>query len=403
VGGLPESVAVLRQRDFRLVFGAFAVSVLGDRMVNIALAFAVLGLGGSPSDIGIVLASRTVPLVAALLVGGVVADRMSRQVVMVGADLSRVVTQGTIAVLLLTGEPPIWTLALLAGLTGVATGFFNPAAGGLLPLVVAPEHLQQANGLRATAASSGEIIAPALAGVIVASAGAGWAFAIDSATFAVSAMFLAGLRLPPRLERAPSSFIADLREGWGAFSSRAWVWSMVVTSGLAALMWGAFSVLGPVVAEQDLGGAAAWGSVMAGFGIGALAGSLVAIRVRPRRPLVVHVFALALYVVPIALLAAGMPVGVLAAGTLFAGVGLMLGDAVWESTLQRRIPTEQLSRVSAYDWFGGLAFAPIGLMIWGPVAAAIGIETALWVAAGLMLLVVLAPLAVRDVRTMPGA
>jgi predicted MFS family arabinose efflux permease len=263
--------------------------------------------------------------------------------------------------------------------------------------------LQQANGLRATAASSGEIIAPALAGVIVASAGAGWAFAIDSATFAVSAMFLAGLRLPPRLERAPSSFIADLREGWGAFSSRAWVWSMVVTSGLAALMWGAFSVLGPVVAEQDLGGAAAWGSVMAGFGIGALAGSLVAIRVRPRRPLVVHVFALALYVVPIALLAVGMPVGVLAAGTLFAGVGLMLGDAVWESTLQRRIPTEQLSRVSAYDWFGALAFAPIGLVIWGPIAVAIGIETALWVAAGLMLLVVLAPLAVRDVRTMPGA
>src|SRR3954470_5117572 len=372
-------------------------------MVNIALAFAVLGLGGSPSNIGIVLACRTLPLVGSLLIGGVVADRMSRQLVMVGADLSRLLSQGAIAVLLLMGDPPIWALAVLSGLTGVATGFFNPASGGLLPAVVAPEHLQQANGLRATAASGGEIVAPALAGVIVASAGAGWAFAIDAATFAGSAAFLAGLRLPPRLPREPTSFVADLREGWGAFRSRAWVWSIVLSAGLAGLMWGAFSVLGPVVAERDLGGAAAWGSVMAGLGIGALVGSIVAIRVRPRRPLVVHVAALPLYAAPPALLAAGGPVVALAAGTLLAGVGLMLGDAVWESTLQRKVPIEQLSRVSAYDWFGSLARQPIALIIWGPIAAAIGIESALWVAAALLLLVVVAPLAVREVRTMPGA
>jgi MFS family permease len=283
VRGLPESLTVLRQRDFRLVFGASAVSWLGDRMVNIALAFAVLELGGSASDVGIVLACRTLPLVGWLLIGGVVADRMSRRAVMVAADLSRCATQGVLAALLIAGEPPIWSLAVLSGLTGMATGFFNPASTGLLPAVVAPEHLQQANGLRATALSGGEIAGPVLGGVLVASSGAGWALAIDAATFAVSAAFLANLRLPARIAREASSFVADLRDGWDGFRSRKWVWSIVTTAGLCTLAWCAFSVLGPVVADRDLGGAAVWGTVMAALGVGALAGGVIAIRVKPRR------------------------------------------------------------------------------------------------------------------------
>ena len=402
MGGLPDSLAVLRQRDFRLVFGAFAVSVLGDRMVNVALAFAVLGLGGSATDVGIVLACRTLPLVGSLLIGGVVADRMSRQTVMVAADLSRFVTQGVLAALVITGEPALWAVAVLSGFSGLATGFFSPASTGLLPLVVASEHLQQANGLRATAASAGEIAGPAIGGVLVAAAGPGWALAIDAATFAVSAAFLAGLRLPERMARAESSFVDDLREGWGAFSSRKWVWSIVVTAGLATLMYGAFSVLGPVVADRDLGGAAVWGTIMAAFGLGALVGGVIAIRIRPRRPLVVHIAALAMFAAPPALLAAEVPAAAIAAGTFVAGIGLMLGDVVWDSTLQRNVPPETLSRVSSYDWFGSLAFYPLGLIIWGPVSDAIGVDSALWLAAGGLLAVVLAPLAVREVRTMPG-
>jgi len=402
VGGLPDSLAVLRQRDFRLVFGAFAVSVLGDRMVNVALAFAVLGLGGSATDVGIVLACRTLPLVGSLLIGGVVADRMSRQTVMVAADLSRFVTQGVLAALVITGEPALWAVAVLSGFSGLATGFFSPASTGLLPLVVASEHLQQANGLRATAASAGEIAGPAIGGVLVAAAGPGWALAIDAATFAVSAAFLAGLRLPERMARAESSFVDDLREGWGAFSSRKWVWSIVVTAGLATLMYGAFSVLGPVVADRDLGGAAVWGTIMAAFGLGALVGGVIAIRIRPRRPLVVHIAALAMFAAPPALLAAEVPAAAIAAGTFVAGIGLMLGDVVWDSTLQRNVPPETLSRVSSYDWFGSLAFYPLGLIIWGPVSDAIGVDSALWLAAGGLLAVLLAPLAVREVRTMPG-
>jgi MFS family permease len=399
---LPESLAVLRVRDFRLVFGAFAVSVLGDRMVTIALAFAVLELGGSASDVGIVLAARTLPIVATLLIGGVVADRVARQRVMVAADLARLASQGLLGVLLITGEPPIWTLAVLSGLTGMATGFFNPASTGLLPAVVAPEQLQEANGLRATAMSGGEIVGPAVAGVLVATVGPGWALAIDGVTFGVSAAFLARLSLPKRLAREASSFVHDLRAGWVEFRSRSWVWSIVAAASLGNMLWASFSVLGPVVADRDLGGAAAWGIVMGAMGVGALVGSVIAIRVRPHRPLVLSLFCVGLFAIPPALLAAGAPVALLAVGTFLAGVGMMLGISLYESTFQRRIPADVLSRVSSYDWFGSLALQPVGLAIWGPIAAAIGIEEALWLAAALLLASIMAPLAIREVRTMPG-
>jgi predicted MFS family arabinose efflux permease len=399
---LPESLAVLRLRDFRLVFGAFAVSVLGDRMVTIALAFAVLELGGSATEVGVVLACRTLPLVATLLIGGVVADRVSRRAVMVAADLVRLLTQGLLGVLLIAGEPPIWTLAVLSGLTGAATGFFNPAVSGLLPQVVPAEQLQQANGLRFTAMSGGEIVGPALAGALVASAGPGWALALDGVTFGISAAFLAGLRLPQRLPRGGTTFLQDLRTGWVEFRSRSWVWSIVVAASLGNLLWAAFSVLGPVVADRDLGGAAVWGSVMAAMGIGALVGGVVAIRVRPRRPLVLSLCVLTLFAAPPALLAVEAPVPLLAVGTFLAGAGMMLGISVYESTFQRRIPADVLSRVSSYDWFGSVALQPIGLAIWGPIAVAIGIDAALWLAAVLLLVSILAPLALREVRTMPG-
>ena len=400
---LPDSLAVLRRRDFRLVFGAHAVSLVGDRMVNIALAFAVLELGGSASDIGIVLAARTLPLVASVLIGGVVADRLSRRTVMVAADLARLASQGVLAALLLTGEPAIWAIAVLSGVHGVATGFFEPASTGLMPAVVPPEQLQQANGLRATAMSGGEILGPALAGVLVAAAGPGWALAIDAATFGVSAAFLAGLHLPPRVPRpARTSFVADLKGGWDAFRARTWVWAIVASASFGNILWGAWSVLGPVVADRDLGGAAVWGGLMAAMGVGALTGALIGIRARPERPLVLATLVWSLFAAPVAMLAAGAPASLVAVGAFLAGIGMMLGETVWISTLQRHIPADSLSRVSSYDWFGSLAFRPLGLVIWGPIAVAIGIEPALWLAAVLLATSIFALLAVREVRTMPG-
>jgi MFS family permease len=251
---LPESLDVLRTREFRLLFSGQAVSVLGDRMALVALAFAVLEIGGSASDVGLVLAAGAFPLVATVLAGGVVADRVSRRAVMVAADLVRVVSQGTMAVLLIAGVADVWMLALVAGVTGAATGFFSPASTGLLPEVVLAEQLQPANGLRASASSTGEILGPVLGGVLVAAAGAGWAIAVDAVTFAVSAACLSMLRVPTRGAVQRSSFIADLREGWVAFRSRRWVWTFVLYFAMGNLLWGTWSALGPIVAERDLGG-----------------------------------------------------------------------------------------------------------------------------------------------------
>jgi MFS family permease len=375
-------------------------------MVAVALAFAVLEIGGSPTDVGLVLAARTLPTVAFLLVGGVVADRLSPRTVMLAADLWRVVTQGLMAALLIGGAADVWSVALLAGLTGIGTGFFSPASTGLLPAVVPPERLQPANGLRATVMSGGEIVGPALAGVIVAAAGAGWALAVDAATFAVSALFLARVRLPARTEREPASFLSDLREGWDEFRGRRWVWTFVLWAGLSTMLWGAWSTLGPVVTDRELGGAAAWGTVLAAMGVGALGGSVLAVRARPRRPLLVAVVVINLYAIPLGALAAGVPVAILAGAALFAGVAMMLSNSLWESMLQRHIPASSLSRVAAYDWFGSLAFQPIGLIMWGPIAEAIGLGPALWAAFALFAALNLAMLAIPDVwrlRAAPAA
>lgn len=399
---LPESLDVLRQREFRLLFSGQAVSVLGDRMVAVALAFAVLEIGGSASEVGLVLAAAIFPMVGSVLVGGVVADRASRRAVMVCADLVRVASQGAIAALLIAGAAEVWILALLGGVTGAATGFFNPASTGLLPEVVSPERLQPANALRSSGVSAGEILGPLAAGVLVAGAGAGWAIAVDAATFAVSAACLLMLQLPRRVALQASSFVADLREGWVAFRSRTWVWTFVAYFAIGNMFWGAWSALGPVVADRDLGGAAVWGTVLAAVGVGALLGSLLATQVKPTRPLVFVACTEGLFALPLGFLAAAPPVPLLACGALLSGAGMMLGMSVWESTLQRHIPSESLSRVSSYDWFGSFAFYPLGLAIWGPVAAAIGTSNSLWIAFALFIASILSLLAIPDIRRLPA-
>jgi predicted MFS family arabinose efflux permease len=401
-----SDVAVLRRREFRLLLGGQAVSVLGDRVVAVALAFAVLEVGGSVAAVGLVLAARTAPLVASVLIGGVVADRVSRRTSMVVADVVRVATQGAIAVLLLTGAAEVWMLAALSALTGLATGFFTPASTGLLAEIVPPAELQQANAVRSTAVSIGEIAGPILAGLLVAGIGAGAAIGVDATTFALSAVCLA--LLPPAAPREPrvdgeaaaprASFLADLRAGWAAFAGRRWVWTFVAYFAAANAVWAAWGVLGPVVADDRLGGAAVWGAILGAMGVGALLGSLVATRIDPARPLVVVALMEALFVAPFALLPAGVPAVVVAAGAFLSGVGMTVGMSVWESTLQRGVPIEALSRVSSYDWFGSYAFYPLGMVLWGPVAAAIGTSGALWIAFGAGIAAVSTLLTLPDTR-----
>jgi MFS family permease len=392
---------VLRNRNFRLLLAGQAVSALGDRMVVLALAFAVLEIGGSASDVGLVLAAGAAPMVATVLLGGVVGDRLPRRRVMVTADLVRVASQGAMAALLIGGSAEVWSLAALAAVTGTASGMFNPASTAMLPELLGPSEFQQANALRWTGVSIGEILGPVLAGIIVAAASAGWAVAVDALTFAISAACLAKMRMGDRPPREAPSFMRDLKDGWTAFRSRRWVWAFVLYFAVGNLLWAAWSALGPIVAEDELGGAAVWGLVLTAQGVGALTGSLVATRAAPRRPLLFVAGAEGLFGLPLAFLAAGVPGAILAGSAFVSGIGLTLGMSVWESTLQRHIPGTELARVSSYDWFGSLAFFPLGLAIWGPVAAVMGTTSALWIAFGGFAATLAVLAVVPDVRRLP--
>jgi MFS family permease len=206
------------------------------------------------------------------------------------------------------------------------------------------------------------------------------------------------VRVPVRTARATTRFLADLRDGWDTFRSMTWVWTFVLWAAVANVTWGAWGVLGPVVAEQDLGGAAAWGAIQGALGVGALLGALAAIRQMPRRPVLAAALTAFVQVPALALLALGAPAPSIAVGALVFGVGMMFGNTVWEAAVQRHVPEESLSRVSAYDWFGSLAFAPLGLVVWGPVAELLGTTGALWLSGGISLVAAVLLLCVREVR-----
>jgi predicted MFS family arabinose efflux permease len=397
-----QSFDALRERQFRLLFTGQIISLFGDALTGVALAFAVLDIG-SATDLGYVFAAKTVPLVGFLLIGGVFADRLPRRVVMLTADVVRCGAQGAVALLVLTHAAHIWEIVILQAVSGTASAFFNPASTGLTPLTVSPERLQQANALRGLSMASTGIIGAAVSGALVAGVGAGWALAVDAATFAVSAFFLAQLQLPPHVKLAAQSFLGDLREGWREFASRTWVWVIVLAASIGNMMTSVFVVLGAVISKDSLGGAGAWAAILAALGAGSLIGGVVSLQVRVRHPLFFGSSLLGFLAVPTALLAVRAPVAVIAAGALLAGIGNMIFNALWETALQQHVPPAALSRVSAYDWFGSLAFQPLGLVIAGPAAVAFGAGTTLWIASGGILAMALLAVGTPSVRHLEAA
>jgi len=382
------------------VFGAALASELGDGVIPVALAFAVLDLTGSPTDLGIVLGARTLALVAALLIGGVLADRIGQRAVMIGADLVRLAGQATIGVLLVTHAGTVWEIAASQALLGAASGFFNPASSGLLP-AVAGEHLQEANALRGMAMAGGNIIGPLLGAALVLAAGPGEALLLDAASYGVSALLLSRVTVQRREAVAARSFLSELREGFAEVRSRTWVWTTVVTASLSNALAASFPVLGAVVAKRELGGAGAWGAILTAQAVGFLIGGTTLLRLKPRRPLLVGTLACATAGLPPVLLAAPAPVALIAVAAGLAGIGAMVFNTLWETTLQQHVPVQARSRVSSYDWFGSLAIQPLGYVLIGPLAGAVGVSTALYVCGALEFALVVALASVRDVRTLP--
>ncbi|HEY1824625.1 MAG TPA: MFS transporter [Acidimicrobiales bacterium] len=395
---MPSSkwLGALQERNFRLFFIGQTASSIGSGMAPVAIVFAILA-HGTASDVGYVLAAQTVPLVILLLVGGVVGDRVNRRTLMLQSDLLRTLAEFALGLWVVLDAPPVWGFMALGALMGVGQAFFSPALTGIVPQMLSGDQLQQGNALNGISNSSGGIAGPAIAGVIVAVFNPGWAILADALSYLISVISLAMVHIDWNASETKASFSSLLREGWHEFWSRTWLWVVVIEFSLFNALFASFFVLGPVVAKASLGGAKAWGLILAAEGVGAVLGGVVMLRIHPRRPLLVATLSTFGSVIPLYFIALHSLTVVVAAAAFLSGISLSIFGVQWSTTMQREIPTEMLSRLSAYDWFGSLVLLPLGMAVVGPVSSVIGVKTTLIVCASTMVALIVATLCVPSV------
>jgi MFS family permease len=392
----------LAGRNFRRFYVGYATSMLGTSMSAVAIAFAVLASGGTATSLGVVFAANIVPMVAFMLGGGVLADRLGRRPVMLTADAARCAAQGALAATLFLGRPHLWLFVVAAFVVGTGNAFFQPALSGL-PVQLAPrDQLGNANALFGMVQPAAQVAGPALAGIVIAAGSPGAAIAVDAASYAVSAIALALLRFPDAgRAKAARSLLRDLADGWAEFSAHAWLWLQTVQFTLFNLLtWGPYLVLGPVLARDYLGGARAWGAILASYGGGAIIGGLLALGRRPRRPLLVSTLTTLGFSLPPLALALHLPVVAVAAGALLAGAATAFGGAVATTVTQQRLPGDVLSRVGSFNMVGAFSLGPIAFVAAGPVAAVFGVGAVLGFGAAWSVFGTLAVLAAPSIRNL---
>ena len=396
------SFAPLRNRNFAWYFSSRFVNTLGNMMSNIALAFAVLDISDSASALGQVLAAHMAPMVLLLLYGGVIADRFPRIAVLQFSNLASALTQGAIAVLVLTGHAEIWMLLVLAAAHGVVSGVGFPAMASVLPSLVPRAQLQPANALVSLTRNGLTVLGPSIGALLVVTVGPGWALAVDAATWLLSALLLLPITIPPREPRAASSStIGELREGWGFFWATPWLWAVVVGFGVMnAIHSGAWNTLGPVVADDTIG-RQGWGYVLSAEAIGLLVTTVVLLWLPLQRPLLYGMIGMFAFVPPMVLLGVHPSLGWLVAASFLAGVGVEVFGMGWNLAMQENIDDSMLSRAYSYDALGSFVAIPIGQVAYGPLAQVVGVEQLL-VASGVAYAVVVAlVLCSRSVRDLP--
>ncbi|MEV3858831.1 MFS transporter [Streptomyces sp. NPDC050095] len=370
----PVARPPLWDRRFTLYFTARAVSLIGDAMMPVAAALAVGALYGV-SGVGLVLGVWTGTFVLLVLFGGVFADRFGARRMMVGADLVRVLTQGVLAAAFFAGPPPFWLLVTMAAVAGAAVAMFLPGVNGMVPLVT--DEPQRANATLKVADALAHLLGPVLAGVLIALTNAGTVYTIDAGTFALSALCLALIRLAPSSRaveanspaRTGSSLRRDLRQGWQEFRARTWMWAVI-------LIWMVYGVLvfGPLVPLSstligDRLGPNAYGLAVSFLGVGTVLGGLLALRLRPVRPLAAGALAMALFtLLPLCVaLDAGLPA--LLAGHALGGGAMAFWSVMWATSVQTHTPPAVLNRVTAYEQAGSVSGIALGQILAGPATA----------------------------------
>ncbi|WP_406027200.1 MFS transporter [Nocardioides sp. NBC_00850] len=379
-----ERRSPLRHRNFRRLVTGTAASSLGNAITPVALAFAVLDLGGSAVQLGLVEAVFAACQVATTLAGGVLGDRVSRKVMMEGTAAISAVVAGALAATVILGIATIPSIAVMGGLAGIVAALNQPSAMAMTKMVVPAEDLGAAVSLRSLLQTTASTIGYALGGVLVAAVGSGWAITVDALTFVVAAVAYAGMRVPHERPPHKASMLGDLAEGFREVMRHSWLWFLILQALLYHLFWsGAHSVLGPIVVGEGIG-RASWGFALAALMAGFFVGGLFCLRFRPRRLLSVGVLFLAmtgLFPISMALSDTLWPIVL---GAFLHGFGLQVFDIFWQIAIQQEIPEEKLSRVYSFDIVGSFIARPVGLALVGPVAVAVGFDTWLFVVAAVI-------------------
>ena len=398
---IAQGLRLLKSPNVNRLFVAYLVTYTGTAMAPIAMAFGVLELTGSAADAAFVIAAPTAAALVVLLLGGVIADRTSRQHVIVFSELTAMAAQCTIAWLFLSGNAtvPLLTLGMLVN--GMAMALHAPAAMGMITQLVPKAELQSTNALLGIARNSAFAGGAALGGVLVATLGAGFTLLIDGLSFGLSALLILSLRPVAQEKTEPQSVLQDLRLGWREFTRHTWLWAMVLQFSLIVAAGEAvFGLLGPAVSRNHMGGATDWGFIASAHGIGTLLGGLIGMQLRPRHPMYVATFCVLFFaLVPLAL-AVPLTVALVAIAAVITGLTGQIFGVFWYTTLQQKVPANMLSRVAAYDHLGSIALAPLGIVIFGMLYETLGHRSTLLIAAALVIVPTLLVLTVRDVRQM---
>ena len=404
---LKESLGVLREGNFAWYFWSRFVNIAGSSMASVAAAFAVLSVSDSASALGQVLAARTIPMIVFLLIGGVIADRFPRVVVLQLSNLLSALTQGTVAYLVISGQAEIWMLICLELLNGTASSVSMPAMQGLIPQLVPKSRLQPANVLLSMSRGALTIAGPSLSAVLVATVGAGWALAVDATTWIGAAVLMLPVRIPARAARSPAtgSMVAELREGWVLFRSTTWLWVVVVAFGaLNAMHTGAIQTLGPVIAKQhDSLGVHGWGFASSAESLGLLAMTLVLLRVTFRYPLRAGMWGISALALPMLVLGLAPHTVPLVVAMAVAGACTEIFSLGWNLAMMENISEEMMSRAASYDMLGSFVAMPVGQLLYGPLGEWFGYRPVLVVSGVLYALICLATVAVPAVRNLPRA